>query len=146
MNGDKKKIVLITAIVLFISILLIVLGFVIGRNDEVDLSNYPDGTKLITNSRLQKEKCIDNICISDLHVYYVSKEGSVEFMLENKKDVKTSGYYKIVLGDKQLIVYYEFDGKEKYKSEAGYSDIDLSKAKDYKFEKLTKEDEKKIVK
>ena len=75
MKFDKKKIVLITAIVLFISILLIVLGFVIGRNDDVDLSNYPDGTKLITNSKLQKEKCIDNICISDLHVYYVSKEG-----------------------------------------------------------------------
>lgn len=146
MNGDKKKKIILITIVLLVSILLIIIGALVGRKDDKDLSNYPEGTKLITNSKLQKEKCIDNICISDLHVYYVSKEGSVEFMLENKKDVKTSGYYKIVLGDKQLIVCYEFDGKEKYKSEAGYSDIDLSKAKDYKFEKLTKEDEKTIVK
>ena len=146
MNGDKKKKIILITIVLLVSILLIIIGALVGRKDDKDLSNYHEGTKLITNSRLQKEKCIDNICISDLHVYYVSKEGSVEFMLENKKDVKTSGYYKIVLGDEQLIVYYEFDGKDKYKSKAGYSGIDLSKAKDYKFEKLTKEDEKTIVK
>ena len=146
MNGDKKKKIILITIFLLVSILLIIIGALVGRKDDKDLSNYPEGTKLITNSRLQKEKCIDNICISDLHVYYVSKEGSVEFMLENKKDVKTSGYYKIVLGDEQLIVYYEFDGKDKYKSKAGYSGIDLSKAKDYKFEKLTKEDEKTIVK
>lgn len=146
MNGDKKKKIILITIVLLVSILLIIIGALVGRKDDKDLSNYPEGTKLITNSRLQKEKCIDNICISDLHVYYVSKEGSVEFMLENKKDVKTSGYYKIVLGNEQLIVYYKFAGKGKYKSKAAYSDIDLSKAKDYKFEKLTKEDEKTIVK
>ena len=146
MNGDKKKKIILITIVLLVSILLIIIGALVGRKDDKDLSNYPEGTKLITNSRLQKEKCIDNICISDLHVYYVSKEGSVEFMLENKTDVKASGYYKIVLGNEQLIVYYEFDGNDKYKSKAGYSDIDLSKAKDYKFEKLTKEDEKTIVK
>lgn len=146
MNSDKKKKIILITIVLLVSILLIIIGALVGRNDDKDLSNYPEGTKLITNSKLQKEKCIDNICISDLHIYYVSKEGSVEFTLENKEDKKTSGYYKIVLGNEQLIVYYEFNGKEKYESKAGYSDVDLSKAKDYKFEKLSKEDEKNIVK
>ncbi len=146
MKLDKKKKIIFITIVLVVSILLIIIGFLVGKKDDKNLSNYPEGTKLITNSKLQKEKCIDNICISDLHIYYVSKEGSVEFMLENKKDVKTSGYYKIVLGDEQLIVYYEFDGKGKYKSRASYDGEDLSKARDYKFEKLTKEDEKGIVK
>ncbi len=144
-NLDKKKI-FISVIIIVLILLLITLGLLFCGGEKIDLSSYPDGTKVITNRKLKAEKCIDDICISDLHIFYVEENGTVEFMLENKKDVKTSGYYKIILGKEELIVYYDFDGKEKYKSEAGYDGIDLSKATDYKFVKITKEDEKRIVK
>lgn len=140
---DKKKI-FIVIIVLVLVLLLIILGLFTGKDEEVDLSNYPDGTKLITNRKLKAEKCIDNICVSNLHIYYVNKTGTVEFTLENKKDVKASGYYKLVFDDEELIIIYRFDGKGKYNSKTSFNSRDLSKAKDYKFEKLTKEDEKRI--
>ena len=156
MKAKNKKILLIIIIVLII--ILLVTGCLIflyknkkgkDKSDNTNFNRYDIVEKkaeVISNDKMMAEHCLDNICLDKLTINYNGDNGYAEYEIVNKTSSVASGYLKINFGDKNLIVRYsELEPGQRFKTTSQYIGEDFTKVTDYKLEKLTSEEESKII-
>ena len=98
-NNKLKKIILIS--VPLSLLLLLIGGILLLFNKTINLTGtnnkkaYLTGTK-ITNTNLDAEQCINNVCISNVVVYWYKDQGKIEYDINNKNATQTPAYFKLV--------------------------------------------------
>ncbi len=119
-NWKSKTLLPIVLIaVVLVAVVLVLIASVILKKDDEDIRKksgkqtsvfindpYKNATK-ITNSKLAKEHCVNDICVKDLVIYYTDTVNNIEFDLINKGKEKATGYLKVVFGDKEMTVSYD---------------------------------------
>ena len=156
---SKKKKYLIIMIIIIILILLLIIVTNVFNKDNININELEEGAyilpgevkntdmKKVSNRGLKKEKCIDDICISNVYIECSKDGGYVHFSVTNKGKETKSGYLKLIIGDlDSVIIYSKVEPGKTKKSSTQYSDKDLGKAKDYSIQEFTTDDYKRIVK
>lgn len=154
---DKRKRILIIVILIIVLVLL----YVIVSNVFVkeDYNNYKEGVYIVpgeykdpdiikvTNKNLKAEKCIDDICISNVYIECTKNQGTIYFTAKNNGSETKSGYLRLYIDDFNTIIIYSKvkPGKTK-EGFSGYLNHDLRKASSFKIEKLTYEEYTQLVK
>lgn len=151
---DNKILIIIIAIVVLI-IVGIILFLNSGTKKDSYYNNYKFGTKTVelpntkkyTNEKLDAEHCLNEICIFDAVFYYNDEVGRVEYKITNTSNKEKSGYIKMVFDEESLIVVYKnLLPKSVVDSQSQYMGIEIKNKDDYKLEKLTKEEMRKLAK
>lgn len=146
----KKKSVFISISFVIIAGLFLIFAFVFNRKDDpkkLDLSSYPEGTKINTTNNLKKKHCLDKICVSDVYIYYNNGTGTISYTLNNKSKNANKGNFKLIFdNNNEVVINYDFTKEDNYESFASYMGNDLENVNDYKLVKLTKSEESKIIK
>ena len=158
----KKKNNSILIIIAIVVVLLIGIGAIVlfsGKKDEKyppsDNENHynitstveePEGTQTYTSDTLKAEHCLDSICVEEVSFYYTDEGGRVEYTVINKSEMPASGFLKLVFDSQSLyITYQDLPAGGKKKTATFYSDIQIKNMEDYHIERLTEEENKKIV-
>ena len=95
----KKKSIFISISFVIIAGLFFTFAFVFNRRDDpkkLDLSSYPEGTKINTTNNLKKKHCLDKICISNVYIYYNNGTGTISYTLDNKSKKAKKGNFKLI--------------------------------------------------
>jgi hypothetical protein len=152
-NMDKRRIILIVVIIIVLIILLILAFF--GslekfENKEIDndkqynfTGNFVElpNTVTVSNSSLSTQHCLNNICISNLKIYYIDNDGRAEYTITNNSSSTASGYLKINFGSESLIaVYKNLNAGSSITTISMYNSKDLSGVTSYTLEQLTETD------
>ena len=104
-----------------------------------------EGTQYYTNDSLQSSHCLEDICIERASFFYNGNNGRVEYTIKNQSNKKASGYLKMVFGNKALYVSYkDLEPGKSVRSVSSYLDVKISNKEDYRLEKLTKDEMRKI--
>ena len=148
--NKKDKIRNIVIVVLVIAIIILLVLILINIFKKEDKKKVTEGVyivpgeiadpnmKKVTNRNYKKEKCVDNICVSNIVINCDKDYGKIDYTIKNKGKKKESGYLKITIGDYSSYIIYKDLGSGKSKNEyIFYNDYDLRKAKDYTIRKLT---------
>lgn len=143
----NNKNLIIAICIVILSGILFSLAFVIKpKAVKYDTSKYPKGTKVNTSKKLQKEHCVDNICVSNVYIYYVDDRGEIKYTVENKSSSSKKGYLKMNFNGNEIYLNYDFSQNgNKYENIASYTGTDIGKVKNYTLKKLTKKEEKSII-
>ncbi len=162
---DRKVLIFVFSAILLLLLLLIVINTIHNKdNDDVDTPSkidvskikgvyvsdertYYDDSVFLSGKRLSKEKCFDDICVSDIKIICNEKSGEIDYVLKNNGENKKSIYLKIVIGKYSgYIIKENVDSKVKTEGHIGYSGYDLRKTKSYKLKPMTDDEIKAIVK
>lgn len=157
----NKKIVII--LIICLSLLLIILGVFLASNN----SNKPkknkenktnnsykisknqeelENTQIVETDNLKAPHCIDNICISNVVMYYADKRGRVTYTITNNSNEIISGRLKMNFGSDYIIVsYQDIKMGEMFEDVSYFDDKSFEKVDDYKLEKLTDSEKSKII-
>lgn len=161
-NSKYKKIIYIGLIfvVLIIFILLIALLF---KDDEELIYDYYDkqnsnivvtkdykeipGTFIRSIDTLKKEHCKDDVCISNVEIYYRKTQGRIEYEITNKSKKKVTGAFKLKFdnGNVTYIVYSKLKKGETRKGNISFSEVDYSNVYDYSIKKLNDKELKNLL-
>lgn len=148
---DKRKLILIIVIIIIL-IILVILAFFGSinkfENKEIDSDKQYNftgnvvelpNTVTVSNTNLSSSHCLNNICISNLKIYYVGTDGRAEYTITNNSSATASGYLKINFGNnKSLIaVYKNLNAGSSVNTVSVYSLKDLSNVSSYTLEQLT---------
>ena len=110
-----------------ISVFLILLGIILFSNSSSNkekspsnkdsVSNYSEhyiydndiyrDATVISNDNLNKEHCLDNICIKNLKIYQGPSYYNVELQIVNKTEEDKTNQLALVFGDRVLFVSYK---------------------------------------
>lgn len=152
----KKKSLIIIITILIIILLSILLFFILSpKSTRKTANNYNfsdsskelPGTKSYTNEKLEKAHCVDNVCVENVVFYYNGNKGRVDYTIMNRNPYSVSGTLKMVFGDKSLLVSYNnLSAQSRIEGSSSYVDLDIKDKENYKLEKLSKEELKKIIK
>ena len=146
-------------IIIVLIIILLIIGLILYLNARPKLKNIGNnyyysenivelpGTVTYKNDSLSSEHCLNNICISDVTFHYNNEVGKVDYKITNNSNKIVSGYLKMVFQNQSLlIVYKDLVPKRTINSSSQYMGIEIKDKSDYKLEKLSKEEIKKIIK
>lgn len=146
----KKKSVFISISFVIIAFILFGVAFAFNKINnlkKLDLSLYPEGTKVNTTNNLKKKHCLEDICVSNVYIYYNNGTGTINYALSNKSKKKKKGNFKLIFdNNNEVVINYDFTKENNYESFASYMGNDLGKVKDYKLIKLSKSEEQAIIK
>lgn len=162
-NKSKYKKIIYISLVLVLLAIVVLLLFLFLKDDEQALYDYYDeknsnivvsktqkekpGT-LIRNIETLKEKhCKDDICISNVIIYYIKDEGRIEYKITNNSKKKASGAFKVKF-DNDKVTYIVYSKLKKGESRDGvisFSGVDLSNVYDYSLKKLKDDELKKLL-
>jgi hypothetical protein len=152
---SKKKLIII---IIIIALILVLVGISLfgPQNEEVeenktinDSGVYVEepGTVTISNDDLSSNHCIDDICLSNVKIYYVDTQGRVDFTITNYSKKTVTGYLRLKFGNESLVIpYNKLKSNKSVNSSTMFIAKDLSQAVDYTIEKLTDEEISKIIK
>ena len=153
---DKLLVSIIAALVALAVIIVVVLVWNKSNQFDKNSSNGYEisdevvempGTNTISNEALDEEKCLDDICVSEVKIYAVGKAGRIECIVKNNTDTVKSGYLKLTAsGQTVLIAYKKVEPGQTIKAIAEYNGKSINEADGYTIEKLTKEEIKSIKK
>lgn len=161
---DRKKLIFVFSVILLLLLLLIIINIIHSKDDNVDTPSKIDVSKIkgiyvsderthyddsvfLSGKRLSKEKCFDDICVSDIKITCNEKSGEIEYVLKNNNKSKKAIYLKIVIGKyRGYIIKENVDSSVKINGYIGYSGYDLRKTKSYKLQPMTDDEIKAIVK
>ena len=59
-----------------------------------------------SSKKLQKEHCVDNICVSNVYIYYVDDRGEIKYTVENKSSSSKKGYLKMNFNGNEIYLNY----------------------------------------
>lgn len=160
---NKKNLIIICSVLLFVFIIIILVE-VFDKNgiddnpNPVDYSNVkyitvsdelsddPDRVK-ISGNNMKKEKCYDNICVSDVEILCYENVGTISYIIWNTENVSKEVYLKIQIGDfNGHILVDKLEPGDKYRGHIGYDGYDLRKTKSYKLKPMTEDEIKAVVK
>ena len=159
----KKKTVKILLIVIAVILLLVGIVEIIHFSRKEETPNNTNkfsenhyniaseveeapGTKVYTSPTLDKEHCLDTICVENVSFYYTDEGGRMEYTVINKSDKAASGFLKLVFGNQSLkIVYQDVPAGGKTKSGTFYSQKKIQSMEDYHLEHLSDDEYKKII-
>ena len=162
---NKKKyskiIYIILGILVFILFLVVVIT--ISKNKEKKLYEQLDkqnqnivvskeqkekpGTFIRNLDTLVKEHCKNDICVKNVVIYYIKKDGRIEYEITNKSKKKVTGGFKLKF-DNGSTVYIFFNKLKKNETSKGvisFTNADYSNVYDYKLVELKKDEIKKIL-
>ena len=154
----KEHSTLAIVIISVLLILLVILGVILAtrqKNSHKVMGNdyliqekeveFP-GTKVVSTDGLKEEKCLNNICVSNITVYSNDSRGRIECTITNKTQEKKSGYLKVLFDNQTLIVAYNNLLPEgSTKAVAQFEGYSLKDANNYSLDSLSKEELEKIV-
>ena len=153
--NKKHGIILIIGLI----IILIIIGLILYLNKKPRPANIGNSYKFngeeielpntvnYKNEKLSSKHCLKDICIEDANFYYNEEIGRVEYTITNLSDKTVSGYLKMVFNDSYLVITYkDLLPKKSIKSFSQYMGVEIKDKSDYKLEKLSKEEIKKIIK
>ena len=159
MKKSKRNllIIIISSVIVILLIIIVIFAFKHKDNmfdkDATNGYNILDevieipGTNIISNDSLNEEKCLDDICVSNVKIYAVDNTGRVECVVKNNTANVKSGYLKLTAsGQTVLIAYKELGPGESVNAIAGYDGKSISSADSYTIENLTKKEQKAIKK
>lgn len=156
-NMDKKRKILIIIIAVILLILISIILFAINRpknkgniRNNYNMSNEEkelNGTNEYTSDKLKSSHCVDKICVEDVSIYYNGSEGRVEYTIHNKSSKKATGNLMMVYGEDTILVAYDnLEAKTSISTSSFFRNKKINEKEDYVLRKLTKEEEKKIIK
>lgn len=151
-NKSKKKNAII--VVIIILVVLLIIGLIVKwyTSRVVEDPNFEGVTILpgipndpnrstISNWKLKKEQCIDDICVKNVKITCYDDRGNITYVVTNKGKEKASGYLKLVFENySAIIVYKDIEPGKSSDGFTGYSGYDLRKVNNYKLEKLKNND------
>lgn len=161
-KSKYKKLIFIGLIfvVLIIFILLVLLLF---RDEEKIIYDYYDkqnsnivvskdykeipGTFIRNIDTLKKEHCVEDICISNMKIFYRKNQGRIEYEITNKSKKKVTGAIKLKF-DNDNVTYIVFSKLKKGETRNGiisYNDADYSNVYNYSLKKLNDKEFKKLL-
>lgn len=161
-KSKYKKLIFIGLIfvVLIIFILLVLLLF---RDEEKIIYDYYDkqnsnivvskdykeipGTFIRNIDTLKKEHCVEDICISNMKIFYRKNQGRIEYEITNKSKKKVTGAIKLKF-DNDNVTYILFSKLKKGETRNGtisYNDADYSNVYNYSLKKLNDKEFKKLL-
>ena len=144
--NKKHGIILIIGLI----IILIIIGLILYLNKKPRPANIGNSYKFngeeielpntvnYKNEKLSSKHCLKDICIEDANFYYNEEVGRVEYTITNLSNKTVSGYL--------VITYKDLLPKKSIKSFSQYMGVKIKDKSDYKLEKLSKEEIKKIIK
>lgn len=161
-KSKYKKLIFIglVFIVLVIFILLIALLF---KDEEELIYDYYDkqnsnivvskdykeipGTFIRSIDSLNKKHCKDDICISNMKIFYRKNQGRIEYEITNNSKKKVSGAFKLKFdnGNVTYIVFSKLNKGESRKGVISYSETDYSNVYDYSLKRLSDSELKKLL-
>lgn len=159
-NTEKRinNIMLIIAALIVICIATIIVSVVSYRRnnpqDNTHKNNYDisekviemPGTKIITNDNMKAEHCLNDICLTNATFYSNGKVGRVECIIINKTSEVKSGYLKLLVNGKNLILSYDnLEPQSEKKAIIRYKGADLSSVEDYTLSNLSDQEVKAII-
>lgn len=143
---NNKNLIIVICIVILSGILFSLAFIIKPKTEKYDTSNYPEGTKVNTSKKLQNEHCVDNICVSNVYIYYVGDRGEIKYTVENRSSSSKKGYLKMIFNGTEIYLNYDFSQNgNKYENIASYTGTDIGKVKNYTLKKLTEKEEKSII-
>jgi len=154
-DQNKRNILIIIIVVLILVLLLVILFAVNNHKPKTNGNNYVisskekelNGTEEHTSEKLKSSHCVDKVCVENVSIYYNGSEGRVEYTIYNKSSKEVSGNLMMVFGDDTILVAYsKLGAKGKIETSSFFTDKNISDKDDYVLRKLTKEEEKKIIK
>ena len=158
-NNEKKigKIMILLIIMVVIFIITVILSVITydENNLEEDTvkNNYiisekvveMPGTKIITNDNMKAEHCLNDICLTNTTFYNNDKVGRVECMIINKTSEVKSGYLKLLVDGKSLVLSYsELEPQKEELVTIRYKGADFSSVEDFTLSKLSRQEIKAI--
>lgn len=161
-NSKYKKLIYVGLIILGI-VLLILLLSLLFKDDEQYIYDYYDkqnsnivvsktykekpGTFIRSINTLKEEHCKDEICIKNMVIYYIKKEGRIEYEIINNSKKKVSGAFKLKFDNDNTtyVVYSKLKKGESRKGVISFSEADYSNVYDYSLKKLKDAELKKLL-
>ena len=154
-DQNKRNILIIIIVVLILVLLLVILFAVNNHKPKTNGNNYVisskekelNGTEEHTSEKLKSSHCVDKICVEDVSIYYNGSEGRVEYTIHNKSSKKATGNLMMVYGEDTILVAYDnLEAKTSISTSSFFRNKKINEKEDYVLRKLTKEEEKKIIK
>jgi len=151
-KGRKVLIIIISLVILVF--LLIIVTKIFNKPTEKPLEKgvyivdgYRDPESVtIKGRKLKKEKCLKDICVSNIVIETTDNYNMVTYIVKNKGTANQSGYLKIDFGKVDAIIMYsDLKPGEKITTYSS-STKSLKNTKDYKIEELSMDDYMSIVK
>lgn len=166
LNSIKKskfKKIIFIGLVFVVLIILVLFIALLFRDEEKIIYDYYDkqnsnivvtkgykelpGTFIRNIDTLKKEHCKDDICISNMQIFYRKNSGRIEYEITNNSKKKVTGAFKIKFdnGNITYIVFSKLKKGETRKGIISYTDADYSNVYDYSLKKLNDKEFKKLL-
>lgn len=101
-------------------------------------SSIYDNVDSYTSKKLEKEHCLEDVCLLNLKVYDLDEEGKITFDIENRGDKVTSAYLMLSISDKEYkVVYQNLEVNSSNPYTIQYMNYSLGKPNDYSIRYLT---------
>ena len=162
-NKSKyKKLIYLSIILLFLILFIIIMlnffnkddkaiyEYLNEQNKNIVVSNTQKekpGTLVKISDKLLKEQCLNDICVKRVMIYYIGKDGRVEYQVTNKGKKKASGALKLVFdtNDSVYVVYNKLKKGETIKGVVTFTNSNFSNVNDYKLVEVKKDELKKLL-
>ena len=156
-KNKNNNIILFSIIGIVLVILILIIIFLIpkksNKKDNFEgiyiLPGIPEDKDRVkvSNHTLNKEQCVEDICVRNVVINCYSDKGGIEYQITNKGKEKKTGYLKMEFDNFTATIVYQDLEKGKYvDGYSGYSGYDLRKVKSYRLKKLSDSDYQSIVK
>lgn len=161
-NSKYKKFIFIGLIFVVLIIFILLITFLFRDKEELIYDYYDKqnsnivvskdnkeipGTFIRSIETLKKEHCKDDICISNVQIFYRKNQGRIEYEITNKSKKKVTGAFKLKFdnGKVTYVVFSKLKKGETRKGTISYTDTDYSNVYDYSIKKLSDKELKKLL-